>query len=187
MPDYRHLDDAQLLLHHRHHGDADSIGALLQRHTLLLLGVALKYLKDRDAAEDAVQAVFLKALTHLPQGEIQNFKGWLYILTRNHCLQILRDKTYHAPEEALQYLPAAEDEKGEQLLRELTLERLEAALAGIPEEQQLCIRLFYLEMKSYQQIQDGTGYTFAQVKSAIQNGKRNLKIILLKKAAADPR
>ncbi len=62
------------------------------------LGVALKYLKDRTQAEDAVQQVFLKALTHLPQEEILNFKGWLYVLMRNHCLQQLRDKTLSCPE-----------------------------------------------------------------------------------------
>ena len=162
------------------------MGALLQRHTLLLLGVALKYLKDRNTAEDAVQAVFLKALTHLPAGEIQNFKGWLYILTRNYCLQLLRDKTYLAPEETLQHIPAAEEEKAAHLLKEMTLSRLEAALEHIPQDQRQCVRMFYLQKKSYQQIQDATGFTFAQVKSFIQNGKRNLKILILKQAAADP-
>ena len=68
------------------------LGYLLQRYTALLLGVALKYLKNKTYAEDAVQQVFEKVLTHMPKEDILNFKGWLYILMRNHCLQQLRDK-----------------------------------------------------------------------------------------------
>lgn len=185
MAQYKNLSDEQLLQYYRASTNAEYIGALLQRYTLLLLGVALKYLKEKDAAQDAVQAVFLKALTHLPQGEIQNFKGWLYILMRNHCLQILRDKTYIANEEVLNYVPAEDDERETHLLKEVTLSRLEASLAHIPREQEQCIRMFYLQKKSYQQIQDSTGFTFAQVKSFIQNGKRNLRIILLKQSAGE--
>src|SRR4028119_913142 len=101
-PHHNTLSDDDLLLHYRRTGAAEWLGWLLQRYTVLLLGVGMKYLKDKDAAHDAVQAVFLKALTHLPQGEIQNFKGWLYILTRNHCLQQLRDRHHLAGEEVLE-------------------------------------------------------------------------------------
>ena len=183
MPLHRNLSDDQLLQYYRTTGDGEYVGALLQRYTLLLLGIALKYLKEKNAAQDAVQAVFLKALTHLPQGDIQNFKGWLYILMRNHCLQILRDKTYMANEEQLNYLAAAEDDREVHLLKEVSLSKLEEGLTQIPREQEQCIRMFYLQKKSYQQIQESTGFTFAQVKSFIQNGKRNLKIILLKALA----
>ena len=115
-PHHSTLTDDDLLLHYRRTGDAEWLGRLLQRYTVLLLGVAMKYLKDKEAAHDAVQAVFLKALTNLPGGEIQNFKGWLYILTRNHCLQHLRDRHYTAGEEALERLPGAEEFKREPAL-----------------------------------------------------------------------
>lgn len=174
------LPDEDLLQAYRRSGDNNWLGLLLQRYTLLLLGVAMKYLKDKEQAQDAVQQVFLKALTHLPQGEIQNFKGWLYILMRNHCLQLLRDKTYLTAEDALQYVPAAADAREELLLHDYTLEQMNEALTKLVAEQKTCITLFYLQKKSYQQITDATGFTFAQVKSHIQNGKRNLKIALQK-------
>jgi RNA polymerase sigma-70 factor (ECF subfamily) len=143
----------------------------------------MKYLKDKDTAQDAVQQIFLKSLTHLPAGEIGNFKGWLYILMRNHCLQFLRDRVHLAPEENIQYIPADHDHKEEAQQHELTLTQMEAALGDLVREQHTCIRAFYLQRKSYQQIMDETGFSFAQVKSYIQNGKRNLKIILSRQSS----
>jgi RNA polymerase sigma-70 factor (ECF subfamily) len=174
--------DEELLLRFRTTGDNAWLGLLLQRYTVLLLGVAMKYLKDKDAAQDAVQQIFLKTLTHLPGGSIGNFKGWLYVLMRNHCLQFLRDRVHLSPQELIQSIPAEADKKQEALDREVTLTEMEAALDELGAEQQQCVRAFYLQRKSYQQIMDETGFSFAQVKSYIQNGKRNLKIILSRRA-----
>lgn len=177
--------DEQLLQLYRSSDDNMWLGTLLQRYTLLLLGVAMKYLKDKTLAEDAVQQVFEKALLHLPQGEIQNFKGWLYILMRNHCLQLLRDKQYNMGDSALEQISAAPTDKEELLLKDRTLEQMLQALAQLNAEQRDCIEQFYLQKKSYQQITDSTGFSFQQVKSYIQNGKRNLKMILLKAMQKD--
>ncbi|MBS1687391.1 MAG: sigma-70 family RNA polymerase sigma factor [Bacteroidetes bacterium] len=149
---------------------------------MLLLGVAMKYVKDKEKAQDAVQQVFEKVLTHLPEGEIHNFKGWLYILMRNHCLQQLRDKTHIIGDEGLSNI-AAEANGEEVQMKNYTLEQMEAAIEELSEEQKQAIVLFYLRKKSYQQIMESTGYSFEQVKSYIQNGKRNLKLILQKKLA----
>jgi RNA polymerase sigma-70 factor (ECF subfamily) len=173
------LTDEQLLLAYRTSGESHWLGYLLQRYTVLLLGVAVKYLKDRDEAQDAVQQIFLKAITHLPAGEIQNFKGWLYILMRNHCLQLLRDKSYKAPEEVLQHVPA---EEAQEEAYNYTPGQMSEALSQLNSEQQTCVVCFYLKKMSYQQIMEQTGFSFAQVKSYIQNGKRNLKMILSRKA-----
>lgn len=175
---YSHLTDEELLQAYRLHGDSRHIGSLLQRYTLLLLGVAMKYLKDKEQAQDAVQQVFLKALTHLPTGDIHNFKGWLYVLMRNHCLQQLRDKTYKVGEEAIPNLPADEPVQEDEIT--YTPAQLNEALEALNQEQKQSVMLFYLKKMSYQQIMEQTGYTFTQVKSYIQNGKRNLKAILLK-------
>jgi RNA polymerase sigma-70 factor (ECF subfamily) len=168
---------------HAYRAECDNywLGLLLQRYTALLLGVALKYLKDKTLAEDAVQQVFVKVLTHIPSGEIQNFKGWLYILMRNHCLQQLRDKTYNTGEEKIEELSDDAADREELLQREYTLQQMEEAIEQLPGEQRQCIVLFYLRKYSYEQIINATGYTFMQVKSYIQNGKRNLKTILLDK------
>lgn len=177
------LTDEELLHNYRADGDNQWLGFLLLRYATLLFGVAMKYLKNKARAEDAVQQVFVKVLTNIPKDEIHNFKGWLYILTRNHCLQQLRDKTYNADEAILGQLSATEPDKEEMRWRDHNLQQMEEALTLLNEEQRKAIVLFYLEKKSYEQIIAQTGYTFMQVKSFIQNGKRNLKMILIKKLA----
>ncbi|OSZ81799.1 hypothetical protein CAP35_00590 [Chitinophagaceae bacterium IBVUCB1] len=179
--EHTNLSDEALLLAYQRQKDNALLGILLQRYTLLLLGVAMKYMKDKTNAQDAVQQVFLKTITHLPAEPVQNFKGWLYILMRNHCLQILRDKQYLTEDSILELTPIAEDDRDERIWKEATLEKIEPAIAQLEEQQRVCITLFYLQKKSYKQITDGTGYSFEQVKSYIQNGKRNLKILLTKK------
>ncbi len=176
--DHKNDTDEALLLAFRTTGDNRWLGILLERYTLLLLGVAMKYLKDRDEAQDAVQQVFLKAVAHLSGDTVRNVGGWLYVLTRNHCLQVLRDKKHMVSEDLAEKLREMPSDKEAMLQHDYTLEQMEAALETLSHEQKNCIILFYLKKLSYQQIMERTGYTFAQVKSFIQNGKRNLKIML---------
>ena len=58
------------------------------------------------------------------------------------------------------------------------IENLVAAIDTLNSGQKQCIRLFYLESYSYQEIAALTGQELNEVKSHIQNGKRNLKLIL---------
>jgi RNA polymerase sigma factor (sigma-70 family) len=178
---YIHLTDEELIIAYRKSNDNEWLGHLLHRYTALLFGVAMKYLKDKIPAEDAVQQVFLKALTHLPKEDILNFKGWLYILMRNHCLQQLRDKAINTDDAALGNIAVHTHESEELLQHEYTLQQMEECLELLNTEQRTTITLFYLQKQSYEQIITQTGYTFMQVKSFIQNGKRNLKAILIKK------
>jgi RNA polymerase sigma-70 factor (ECF subfamily) len=179
------MTDAELLDLYRNDGDNRWLGILLQRYTLLLFGVCMKYLKDEDLARDAVQQIFLKALTEIPRYRIDYFKSWLYTIARNHCLMQLRDKgktPSELPENVVGPEPEAEQyERWMQGYREQQLTVLESALDELPPEQKHCVTLFYLQKKSYQEVAEATGYSNMQVKSYIQNGKRNLRIMLQKR------
>lgn len=175
--DINHSDETLLQLY-RSSNDNKWFGVLLQRYTLLLLGVAMKYLKNKSLAEDAVQHVFMKALTSLPKEEIHNFKGWLYILMRNHCLQELRNEKHHIEIEVVQ-IADEHDDIGNEMLNSISPKDIQEAIALLAEEQKQCVILFYLKKMSYQQITEITGYSYMQVKSYIQNGKRNLKQYLV--------
>ena len=50
----------------------------------------MKYLKNEEAAKDAVQQIFLKVIHELQRYQVQFFKSWLYMIARNHCLMQLR-------------------------------------------------------------------------------------------------
>ena len=181
---YKHISDQQLLENFYEDKDKQWLGILLQRYTLLLLGVCMKYLKNEEEAKDSVQQVFLKAITELQKYRVDYFKSWIYMVAKNHCLMKLRDKQGRLTVEINEKLvPAHEEEFDKQkfLEDEKTMELLTASLKELNPEQQQCVTLFYLQKKSYQEISRTTGFSMMQVKSYIQNGKRNLKLLIEKK------
>lgn len=178
---YEHISDQELL--EKFYSDRDNqwLGIVLQRYTLLLLGVCMKYLKNEEEAKDAVQQIFLKAITELGKYKVDYLKSWLYTVARNHCLMKLRDKNIFIPVENNTSLASPETDRTELANKENTLILLETSLEELNPEQKTCVTLFYLQKKSYQEIVQHTGYSLLQVKSHIQNGKRNLKILVEKK------
>jgi RNA polymerase sigma factor (sigma-70 family) len=177
---YKHIDDHQLLQNFYADKDNEWLGILLQRYTMLLFGVCMKYLKNEEEAKDGVQQVFLKAITELHKYKVDYFKSWIYMVAKNHCLMKLRHKGKYTVEINEQSLTTASDpeNKNSHLQKEQALTHMEWALQQLNADQQQCLTLFYLEKKSYQEITIQTGYSLLQVKSHIQNGKRNLKIML---------
>jgi len=181
---YKHISDQQLLENFYEDKDKQWLGILLQRYTLLLLGVCMKYLKNEEEAKDSVQQVFLKAITELDKYRVDYFKSWIYMVAKNHCLMKLRDKQGRLTVEINEKLVTAHEEefdKQKLLEDEKTMELLTASLKELNPEQQQCVTLFYLQKKSYQEISTSTGFSMMQVKSYIQNGKRNLKLLIEKK------
>ncbi len=178
---YQHITETELLQKFTNEGDNFWLGILLQRYTLLLFGVCMKYLKNEEAAKDAVQQIFLKAITELQKYKVDYFKSWLYMVAKNHCLMKLRDKHVFVDVDNVQ--PMANEEFDIQALqqKEKTLSLVEECLQYLQPDQKTCVTLFYLQKKSYVQIVETTSYTMMQVKSHIQNGKRNLKILVEKK------
>jgi RNA polymerase sigma factor (sigma-70 family) len=181
---FAHIEDKELLERFYSDGNNQWLGILLQRYTLLLLGLCMKYLKNEEEAKDCVQQVFLKAITELQKYKVEYFKSWLYMVAKNHCLMKIRDSHGKHAVEVTENMARQEDETGLKLElqeKDKTLTLLELGLHELNEEQKQCVTLFYLQKKSYQQITDITGYSMLQVKSYIQNGKRNLKQIIEKK------
>ena len=162
------------------------VGELYKRYSHLVYGVCLKYLKNEAESKDAVLQIFENLLTDLKKHEISNFKSWLHSVARNHCLMFLRkqqtrQKRVNEYEATYQHeetfaAPFAVHEKEE---KEVILTQLEMAMKSLKEEQRICIELFFLQEKCYNEVADITGYDIKKVKSYIQNGKRNLANIML--------
>ena len=146
----------------------------------LVFGVCMKYLKDREESKDAVMQLFEYLIDALKKHEVTNFKSWLYVTTRNQCLMQLRKSGREVGSENLSYslvesVPE-EHPNGEGLEEDLV--RLENCIDKLRDVQRDCVRLFYLEKKSYAEITELTGHSTKNVKSFIQNGRRNLKICM---------
>lgn len=175
--------DEQLVARYTRTHDKEIIGILYERYTHLLFSVCYKYLGNDADAEDTVMLVFEKLFDQLKKSEIQNFKSWIYTITKNECLMQLRRKK---PSERLveDNLKKLDSELMETMLPEHLLSDgngehriryLESAIEVLSSEQKQCIELFYLNEKSYREVEQITGYSYNEVKSHIQNGKRNLK------------
>lgn len=177
--EYRKLPDEELIFRYVHRNEHMAFTCLFDRYGHLVYGVCLKYLKDPDAAKDAMQQVFIKLLEDLKRFKVESFKPWLYQVAKNHCFMQLR-KPVPVINGKLGDVGDMEFEEDwhHKIEQEQLLEQLEAAIKVLNEEQRACIELFYLQKRTYAEIAVQTGYTVMQVKSAIQNGRRNLKIKL---------
>jgi RNA polymerase sigma factor (sigma-70 family) len=178
---YDHITDHELLDRFYEDYDNDWLGILLSRYTLLLLGVCMKYLKNEEEARDSVQQVFLKVITELHKYKVDFFKSWIYMVAKNHCLMMLRDRNGKAAVALSEDLSSKDAETPEMhyvLEKDHVLDLMNLALEELGQDQKRCVTLFYLKKASYQEIALQTGFTMLQVKSNIQNGKRNLRILL---------
>lgn len=149
---------------------------LYERYAHLVLGTAMKYLKNSQDAEDLAMNLFERLPLKLLEHDIAYFKGWLYRVVKNDCFMLLRKKNRNTADLTESMEATTDDTPSTPLESQLQL--LESILPSLKEDQRVCVELFYLKDMSYQQISDHLQLSIMAVKSAIQNGKRNLKIRL---------
>jgi RNA polymerase sigma-70 factor (ECF subfamily) len=177
--------DEWLIAKFKSSGDLEFLGQLFNQYIHLVYGVCLKYLKDREAGRDATMQIFEKLIVELPKRDVENFKPWLHVITKNHCLMQLRSQKAKSlqQEKLLNDQPyfmesSYELHPNNESVLEQDLESLKKCIEQLKAEQQKCVRLFYLEERCYQEIADELRFEVKKVKSFIQNGKRNLKICM---------
>lgn len=161
----------------------DVLGDLYQRYMDLIYGVCLKYLKVPDDAQDAVINIFEELIVKLKKYDIDNFKGWLYQLAKNHCLMKLRSSKSHPVNIDVDIVHLAEKPHLDDVMdKENNLTAMENCIEQLPAEQKRVVKMFYLNEKCYNEIAVDTATNINKVRSFIQNGRRNLKICMEKNA-----
>ena len=169
--------DAELLAKAKLSNDQDYAADLYSRYIELIYGVCLKYFKDEERAKDAVMEIYEKLVKKIKTHNIENFNSWIYVVSKNHCFEILRkEKTknqkkqdYEIMQSEENYHPYSEDEK------EVQLTKLETCVEKLVEAQKICVTMFYLEKRSYKEIAEKLNKEWSSIRSLIQNGRRNLK------------
>lgn len=182
---YQELSDEDLILAYKKSQDKAYIGELFNRYGAVVYGVCLKYLKNVAESQDMSMQIFEKLMVLLLDKSVLNFRSWLHVVSRNECLMLLRKqgKTWHESVDEKHHLQSDESSLELKQLEEIQLSQLEAAILQLKPDQRTCIDLFYIKEKCYQEVADQTGFSLKQVKSFIQNGKRNLKNILITQTA----
>jgi RNA polymerase sigma factor (sigma-70 family) len=181
--EYKSLSDEDLIRSFRTTQNNIYLSELFNRYTHLVFGVCMKYLKSEEESKDAVMQIFENLMVSLHKQDVENFKGWIYSVSKNHCLMFLR-KSRSTERVKTEYQENIRQEimESEDIFHlhnksdpEEKIPYLQKAIEKLNEEQRRCIELLYLQDKSYQEVAMITGYSLKQVKSYIQNGKRNLK------------
>lgn len=163
-------------------GNQAVFGELFEKHLRVVYGACLFYFRDKATAEDVTMQVFEKLMVELRKTKPDNFKGWLSFVVRNYCINYLKKQKQQRTvgEEVLDRVYTDDDLvlKERELIEqnEKMLEILHEVLPSLKEAQRKCVEAFYLQKQSYEQIANSHNISLNEVKSHIQNGKRNLKL-----------
>jgi len=159
------------------------LGELYNRYIDMVMGLCMKYLQNVPDSEDAVMEIFEVLLKRLPNHDVDNFKSWLYKVSSNYCLDVLRKKKRISEKEndfQLMQFNERDRHLGEMMseeidLQEALLETMESCIEQLSLEQRKCVQMFYLDKKSYEEVSQSMNISWSQTRSFIQNGRRNLK------------
>ncbi|MFM9946379.1 MAG: RNA polymerase sigma factor [Saprospiraceae bacterium] len=177
--------DERLVEAYAETGDQQYFTELFGRYTMQVYLICKQYLGEREDSREMVMRIFSKLLEILPGTEIRNFRNWLPVVVQRECLNHLRKQGRYVPlmetevpmlEEEPEIYPATEMPIGEA--------EIIAALSQLDEAQRVCLNLFFFKKMSYQQVSGQTGFPLNEVKSYLQNGKRQLNNQLLNLIAA---
>ena len=182
-PEQENLTDEELLKRYCDSGELVYFVEAYKRYMPLVYGVALKYLKRPEDAQDAIMQLFEELVVKIKEVEIQSFKAWLYTCIRNNCLMEIRkrsknlsvslDDSFMEFCDDFHLTVVSESENREESLRE--------CVESLPEKQRISVKYFFFNELSYKEVEERTGFSLKMVKSFIQNGKRNLKLCLERK------
>lgn len=176
------MSQQELLVAYRKTGGKSLAAMIYRDHLHIVLAGALRILGDRDDAQDAAAEIFAKVLERLRRETPSNFAGWLYVVTRNHCFEVLRkvkQSPVLEPLDGLRQFPdSTMDANVLEENRVLVETQVRKALSQLPDHQRDCIQLFFFGDRSYKEIAESLGYELGEVKSFIQNGKRRMASLL---------
>ncbi|MCB0637390.1 MAG: RNA polymerase sigma factor, partial [Lewinella sp.] len=179
------LSDEELLAAARGRRRERFCDEIFRRYHVEVYGLCLYLLREASLSQDLTLQIFAKAFTELSGAEVSQLRPWLLALTRNTCLNHLKQAKKR--QQARQDWQARTGEQNMLYAENRALEtfsllqepgdddRLHALLATLPAEQRRCLELFYWEGLSYREIAARTGFAEKQVKSYLQNGKRQLR------------
>ena len=150
----KQFPDTELIIQYKKSKNNKYIGILFERYGHLVYGVCLKYLKNIQESQDATSLIFEKVMVDVLRMDVKNFKSWLYMVSKNHCLMQLRKKKPEEIENISELEYKLEDNHNSEhvFIKESQLKNLEEAIKKLKDEQQQCIDLFYLKEKTYDEV-----------------------------------
>lgn len=164
-------------------GKEEGFNRLVLKHKDRIFGLCLRLMAgDRDEAEDAAQETFVKVYQGLKDFRMESrFSSWVYRIAVNTCKNRLvsrpyRDSRRHRDLDAADSDGAPSAPSPDQVLEAKgKRERIEEAIARLPEEQRILVVLRDVEGRSYEEIAGTTGLNPGTLKSRLNRGRRQLQ------------
>ena len=170
------MSDEKLIAQYKKTKDQKYLVDLYRPYMTLIYGSCLKYLKNESDAQDAVMDIYEKISKKIITNTVENFRAWIYMVTRNHCFEVLRTNNRILPKKndaAIMY--SERIFHPDDVQKEKALTTMEHCLEELEGFQKDCVKKFYYEKASYIEIAKQLNIAYNQVRSRIQNGRRNLK------------
>jgi RNA polymerase sigma-70 factor (ECF subfamily) len=165
--------DLELVERFRRFGDRPAFDELVRRHQRWVRGVCARILRSDDLADDAAQEVFARALANVGSWRGDNFPGWLKAIAVNYSLTVVdREKRWAPLEQAPEAADRARDPE-QLLIADSQSRRARTLIARLPDKQRIVFVMKYIDGCSYDDIARLTGFTGKEVKSFLQNARRN--------------
>jgi len=186
----KHLSD-QELMRIVQAGDLSPASEIYDRYSGRIYNFALRFLKNSEAAEDAMQEVFVKMIRHASQfqGDAK-LSTWLFSITANWCRDYLRkaDNKSKESDDVLVTLPAPLEQLPDRNLEQReNEERIQRALKALTPEQREAILLSRYQGLSYAEIAQISGCSEGAVKTRVFRAMETLKKALLGEARGGDR
>jgi RNA polymerase sigma-70 factor (ECF subfamily) len=156
----------------------EEFAVIYEEHARGIYYLALRFLGDPTAAEDAAHDVFLKAFRKL--GEFRGdsaVRTWLYRITINHCQNLLqswhRRHLFSNADDAVWETAVAPAESPLRLLETKELgERIQHTLDALPEEYRLLLLLVADEKMSYDEVAELTDQSADAVRGKLHRARK---------------
>jgi RNA polymerase sigma-70 factor (ECF subfamily) len=166
------LPDDLLVENYRATGDSTFFAEVFRRHGRAVYGCCMAMVQEREAAADLTQETFLRAMEGIGGFSGGNLRAWLVTIGRHLAINHIRKKNrgpraLEEPDDRGDGSAAAQNMESRERLRQL--------LEPLSSEQQLCLKLFYGNGLSYDEISEVTGMAIGTVRSHLQNGRRRMR------------
>ena len=144
-----------------------------------VLGLCYYYTRDVELSKDLTMDTFETYLKRGKKGPVINdIKSYLLGIARNLCMaHFKKSKRTQSIEESVLQFMEYEDENAPN--GEEVIDRLMMSMCKLTTDQRRCVELFFIKGCSYNQISKKLNFSYNEVKSFIQNGKRNLKKLMI--------
>ncbi len=180
--------DAELMLRAKR-GDDAAFAELVDKYKQPVMNLAYRILRDATEAEDLAQNAFVQAYKSAERYTASaKFSTWLFTIARNLCLNEIRRRSRHPADSLEAGGPGdSEEQPGRQyedvkttlptesLLQAELQQKIEQALAELPEAQRTAILLCRRDDMSYEDIAAVVGCSLSATKSLIHRGRETLK------------